>query len=177
MPRAQRGFPSRQSRSRRSTSWGLGPGGTVLTSVSASSAGFVGSGVIATVEGLTLIRTRGRFNMFMAGAGSSDGDGMQGAFGIGIAQTVAVDAGIASVSTPITNQADENWIYWTPLSVHNGDVSIGLSPQVQMNFEVDSKAMRKIPVDVTLYAAFELVEIGAGSVSLFFDSRILVKNP
>ncbi len=69
--------------------------------MTASSSVFVGAAVTPTIEGSTMIRIRGLLNYFLL-AGAAAGDGFQGAFGIGIATTAAVAAGIASVPTPIT---------------------------------------------------------------------------
>ena len=169
----QRGFPRVATRGpRRQTSWGFGPGGTAVTSFTASTTAFVGSAVVPVQEGMTIVRLRGRLRTYLKTAMAS-GDGFQGAFGIGIAPTVGVASGVGAVPSPITEQDSENWLYWTPISIHGG---VNLQDETSMNIEVDSKAMRKFTDDeISLYAMIELIEIGAATADLFFDSRILLK--
>ncbi len=42
---------------------------------------------------------------------------------------------------------------------------------------VDTKAMRKFPAEMSIYAALEVVEIGTATLNVFFDSRALGKLP
>ncbi len=164
---------------RRKTSWELGPGGTATTSVSASVAGFLGSAVslVSGVAATTVVRIRGQFDIYMTLATAAN-DGFQGAIGIGLATTQAVAAGIASVPTPITDAGDENWLFWHVVSVHNPQASsVAFARSSFQSLIVDSKAMRKFEDGMSLYAAFELVEIPAASAEMFFDSRMLLKLP
>ena len=162
---------------RRETAWIQGPGGTGATAISTSSAAFVGSGIAPAVEGLTCVRIRGELlGTLITATGSLDG--FRGAFGIGIVSSTAFGVGIGSVPTPITDQAFENWLYWTPLQViaHiSTEADFGLEAALRMT--VDSKAMRKFPSDMVIYSAMEVVEVGAAVMDLSFDSRMLVKLP
>ena len=44
-----------------------------------------------------------------------------------------------------------------------------------LRLEVDSKAMRKFPVEMALYAVVEIVEVGTATINFHFDSRVLFK--
>ena len=171
---------SRQGRGgiRRETDWGTGTGGTGVTSFTTSSSAFIGSGLIVTTPGVTLIRIRGILNCFLVGAPGTDGDGFFGAFGIGLVEEPAFTAGITSVPTPITDDGSENWLYHKYVSVHHQDVS-ATGGHVTSDFmvEIDSKSMRKFPTTSRLYAAMEVVEIGAATMDVFHDSRVLFKLP
>ena len=47
-----------------------------------------------------------------------------------------------------------------------------------LRFEVDTKAMRKLVNEDAIYAIFEIgAEVGAASMEVEFNSRILVKLP
>ena len=155
---------------RRRTSWAAGPGGTGVTSISATSSGIVGSSLAPAETGLTVARIRGLLKLDLISF-TSPGDGFQGAFGIGIATTAAVAAGVGSIPTPLTEQGSENWLYWTPISIHGGQETTASVPPQEVI--VDSKAMRKFPGEMSLYAIQEVVEVGTGVVSLFFDCRVL----
>ena len=160
---------------RRLTSWEEGPGGVAATAFSSTGSLFLGSAVAPLTAGLTIVRIRGRFTIFL-GLVTAAGDGFQGAMGIGIATTAAVTAGIGSIPTPISEQGDETWLYWTPISVHGAVVSsTALGEESKMDIVVDTKAMRKFDQGMSIYAALEMTEIGTSSGSAFFDSRALLK--
>ena len=162
---------------KRRTEWSIGTGGTGLTSGAASQSVIMGSFLVAGVGGLTLVRTRGLFDIFLDGPGTTDGDGFAGAFGIGIVTTPAATAGVVSMPTPITDSTWNGWLYHTHLSIHNPDVTFGGSSAVSQRIEVDSKAMRKFPLDVTMFAMLEVVEIGTATFNAFWNSRVLLKLP
>jgi len=167
---------------RRLTSWELGAGDCTETAQSSAGSVFVGQALAILQDGLTLVRTRGRYQVFTTVAGGSVGDGMCGAFGIGVATTAAVTAGIASVPTPITEQGWDGWLYWTPFQVFVMSVTLadGVNANLAMfTVDVDSKAMRKLTEEDTIYAAAEIaVEEGAGTnIEHRFDSRVLFKLP
>jgi len=171
---ASRGFRSRQS-PRRRTEWFQGVGGTAITSVASSSAGFLGGGVVTTFGEETLVRTRGILDLTMI-AVTSPGDGFFGAVGIGLATSAAVAAGIASVPTPITESGWDGWLWHSFVSVHGG-ITLIANESSHQRVEIDSKAMRKVQDDMTLFAAFEVVEIGSAVMSVFLDTRMLSKLP
>ena len=149
----------------------------MLTST-AGNTSFVGTAIQPAIEGLTVVRIRGRLSGFLEVAAAA-GAGFQGAFGIGIATLAAVTAGIASVPTPITERDAENWLYWTPISTHGGDATAGSRnwQNGAFDYEVDTKAMRKFPSEMAIYAAIEMVIDGTATLSIFFDSRSLIMLP
>ncbi len=179
MARQKGGF--RRSRGpRRRTGWEAGTGGTTVTEFSTLTPAFIGNAVVALLDGLTLLRTRG-FLKIVQIAGATANDGMVGAFGIGIATTAAITAGIGSVPTPITEQEWEGWLYWQGFSVSTitateGD-GVNAVARVQ-EFIIDSKAMRKIDENESLYAAFEVgTEVGAVTIAVTHDCRMLFALP
>ena len=161
---------------RRKTAWGLGPGGTGAGPLSASGAAFVGGGVVSTLEGSTLVRLRGELLLTLVSA-VNPLDAFRGAFAIGMVQNPAfVTGGITAVPTPITEEADENWIYHRYFTLFTGDgTEANFDIAAAARIEVDSRAMRKWDTDKTLYAAIEVVEVGAAVMDVSFNSRVLVK--
>ena len=165
---------------RRETSWGLGPGGTAAVPISASATQFLGSVILPNDLGLTIIRMRGEFLAHLSLATGS-GDGFSGAFGVGIATAAATGVGIGSVPTPVADVADENWIYHrffsckSPVAFAAGAAQGGPDIPSSFRLEVDSKAMRKFPVGMALYAAIEVFEVGTATINFQFDSRLLLK--
>ena len=146
-----------------------------MLALSASSSAFLGQGIapVSGAAGLTIVRIRGQLDIFLRSV-TSVGDGFQCAFGIGLATAAAVAAGIASVPTPITEAADENWLFWHALSIHgNSAVEAEFHSGTHQRLMVDTKAMRKFEDGMIIYAAIEVVEIGTVTADVFFDSRAL----
>ena len=173
MPRQSRGtFWGKAARRR--TAWGEGVGGVAVLSIAGTTTGqFLGQAVLPLVEGLTIARIRGRLSLIQK-TGVTVGDGFQGAIGIGIATTPAVVAGTGSLPMPIAEADSENWLYWQSVGVHNGLTSGAGS---SLDLEIDSKAMRRFPDEMSLYAAIEVTEIGDASVDVFLNTRTLVFLP
>jgi len=178
----RRGFSRRGqlASSKRKTAWGLGPGSSAVTQVSATTAVIMGLGAQSTVEGATVVRIRGEFFAALQSV-TAVGDGFIGAFGIGIAQVAAFDAGVGSVPTPVAEAADENWLYhrfFSCMSTSSAGETWANGISNALRVEVDSKAMRRFDVDRVLYASLEVAEIGTAAVmDMTFDSRVLVKLP
>jgi len=168
-----RSLPARRS-PRRLNDWGLGPGGTVVTTLAASGAQLVGGGIISTVGGITIVRIRGLAEVCLISS-TSPGDGFFGALGIGIASSAAFDAGIASLPTPITDAEYDGWLWFNFFSVHESSADEAGSGCSHYSAEIDTKAMRKIDGDIRIYAAVEVVEIGTAIANLHLDSRALFK--
>ena len=131
-------FPSRQ---RRKTTWETGPGGTDALPITASTASLVGAGLTFLVDGTTVARIRGEL-MIMQSQATASLDGMRGAFGIGLASLPAFNAGIGSLPTPLTEQDDDNWLYWTAFAVvaHISTEADFMSDSVVFRKEVDTGA-------------------------------------
>ena len=183
-------FPRSSARSpRRKTSWTFGPqtgvdGATqpISTSIAQLATGFV------TVEedGLTLARTRGEL-IVLLGLSDAVGNGFHGAFGIAVATSAAVVAGAASLPSPITEETWDGWLYHRYFGIFSGGaVAVATAAQQtdQVNatcgalrLEVDSKAMRKVDVDQSLYAMIEVIELGNATMEWAFNSRMLIMLP
>ena len=173
-----RGFQNRSNRGsvRRLTEWTLGPGGSGTNQSSATGSTVLGSGIQAAVGGLTIVRLRGSMSSYLESATSAK-DGFHCALGIGVVTAEAFAVGITAIPTPITDQAQEIWLYHRFFDLHAAGAAAIDTFQSSIQFEVDSKAMRKWPEPMTIYAALEVVEIGAAVMQTFFESRMLVKLP
>ena len=171
-----RGFPRARASSGVSRQWGVGPGGSGITTLVATGSAFLGSSLVTTGEELTVMRTRGIVDMFIKGAGAADGDGFFGAVAIGKTTQAAIAAGITAVPTPLTESDWDGWFWHSFLSVHVGDISLGGRPESHQRIEVDSKAMRKFDPKDALYAVVEVVEIGTTTLNVFFDTRMLFQD-
>jgi len=122
----------------------------------------------------TITRTRGHLFSIQRTAASA-GDGFAGAIGIGIVSEAAFDGGITTVPTPITEMSWDGWLYHRVFQQFSPVATASIGSAAFVDFDVDSKAMRKMGANEVLYAVIEMVEIGAASIDVFFDSRVLFK--
>ncbi len=173
-----RGRQFQRSGARRSTSWETGPdlvdGGFTV------SASALWTTVAAPVtDGLTVIRTRGFFRAILGAAGAI-GDGFFGAVGFGITTDEAIAIGITALPTPLSNEAWDGWFYHRYFDVRavTATIADGVNAAAAaVEFEIDSKAMRKLPLGMTMFAVTQVVESGTAVLEVQGSSRVLVKNP
>ena len=145
---------------------------------------FLGATITPLVEGLTIIRQRGELLIQMSLANTAR-DGMAGAVGIGIATLQAVTAGITAVPTPMTDEADENWLWYQKFQVMSPGIGTGAAQNLDASSAssmfratIDVKAMRKFPVGTAIYAAIEVgTEVGTAQIDCWLDTRALDKLP
>ena len=125
----------------------------------------------ATLGGTTIVRTRGLLLVRPQGFGA-DLD-MQGALGIGIVSDQAFAAGAGSVPGPWTDADWDGWFVWQPwaLRVEFSDATGVLVP-ANVNWEIDSKAMRKVQFNETVVI---VAESQAGAVIIETPFRMLIK--
>ena len=177
MPRSRSGF-SRSSR--RQVAWGIGPGASVVVAApSASQANIMGAGVVlVNEEKATIVRIWGSLSAFLTTA-SAAGDGFHCAMGIGLVTDQAFAAGVASLPTPLDESDWDGWMYHRFFDVHTPFATLTESGVVNgvtaIEFEVDTKAMRKWVENMTVVAVLDSVEQGTASMNVFFDSRMLLK--
>ena len=171
----QRGL-IRSRGSKRLVSWGVGPGSTGATTVTATGQTQLGSGLVLTVEDeVTIVRLRGYVELVMEALGAI-GNGFAGAIGVGIVTAQAQTAGIGSLPHPLTNSAWGGWLYHRHFAFHGTTATIADGVNVgRIGWEVDSKAMRKFGSNDVLFAVLDVVEAGTAQMSVFFDTRLLVK--
>jgi len=169
----RRGPPRGMGSSRRQTSWTNGITPNFSQTFAASSVALFG-GNDSSADGSTIIRIRGFLELIITSA-SAIGDGFHGAAGIGIGTTAAFDAGVASLPTPVTENVWNGWMWhqWFSLTAPTA-AQVTENRQV---FEVDSKAMRKIADDETLFYAIEATEVGTSGLIARMGTRTLVKLP
>ena len=171
------GFHPRAQRSSGvSRDWEEGTGGSAVLSITGPGASLLGSGVNPMGGELTVLRTRGIFDIFLTSA-TSAGDGFFGAVGIGIGSLQAFNAGAVSLPSALDEALSNIWLWHSYFSIHAGEAG-GLSggPEAHQRIMIDSKAMRKIDANQVMYASIDRVEIGTAVASVFLDSRVLVQD-
>jgi len=169
------GFSPRRS-SGVARDWGAGPGSSVVTSRSSSGQDILGAGVQTTGSELTLLRTRGIFEIFLLSA-TSAGDGFFGAVGIGVFTDQAFTAGVASLPLPLSDTFSNVWLWHSFFSVHAGVAGgLGAGAEAHQRIMIDSKAMRKFDANQVITCVAEYVELGTAQASVFMDSRILFQD-
>ena len=163
-----RSFRGRPSGPRRLTQW-IGPADQGYVSV--ASAGKTIIGTAPFTEAATIVRTRGQVSV-QPGSFAADLN-VIGAFGVCIVSDEAVAIGVTAVPGPF-DQADwTGWMVWRSFSLHlDVQSAVGFDVQGMMNFEVDSKAMRKVYPNETLIL---VAESQAGAYDISTPLRHLVK--
>ena len=173
MARSRRG--SHPVNVRRLTAWEDGPGDSATDTLTGSGNSVLGSGLQPVVEGLTLVRVRGHFGLTL-NAATAIGDGYTGAVGICLVTNSAFAIGITALPTPLTELSWDGWLYHQFFDIRAG-LDVALASNITRQIEVDSKAMRKVPVDMTIATILEVVEQGTAQIEVTFNSRVLFKLP
>ena len=172
-----RGFRARTT-PRRATAWDQGPQ-EVDRVHSASEVKIWSSTVVPAISGLTVIRVRGYITATLLTAAAA-GDGFFGAFGLAIVTTAAATAGVSAVPTPITEDDWDGWFWHQYFDVRATTATIadGVNAAgARFAKDIDSKAMRKFPDEMTMIGVSEVIESGAASVEVQSQTRVLVKLP
>ena len=152
---------------RRLTTW-IGPPPQGFLNVASGGATLLAS--FTPGDPLTIVRNRGMVSVIPQ-ATAADVD-IVGAFGIGVVTNEAFAAGIASMPELFSDADWGGWMVWRSFS-YSFDFkdSTGIfSPT--WNFEVDSKAMRKMKANEVMV---EIAESQAGAFGISIPIRTLVK--
>jgi len=181
MPRFSRGASIRTTRTSRKTEWNNGPAGTAGIISATGQYGFTAGEVDVLAAGITIVRTRGEFLIGLLSADDvGTAAGFRCAFGIGVISKQAADAGGAAVPDP---QEDSDWAGWlyhvefsllTPVVAAVGNVGMGPG---QLRLNIDSKGMRKIGENDTIFAQLGVAERGVSTLYASLETRMLVKLP
>ena len=109
-------------------------------------------------------------------AAANIGEGYHAALGIGVCTNDAFAIGVTAVPNPIADADWDGWFYHRFFDLHatTATISDGVNTG-RIAWEVDSKAMRKVTVNDTIFATVETVEVGTSQIEVFFDSRALFK--
>ena len=135
----------------------------------------VSSGGATVLSGLafespgTLVRTRGRMSI-KPQTTSADLD-IVGAFGIGIVSAEAFGVGVTAVPEPFSDADWGGWMVMEPFAMHFEQVTNVGQLIASWQFEIDSKAMRKVePNSVAVIVAESL----SGAYAIADTTRLLL---
>ena len=166
MGRPHRNF-SRSSSSRRKSQW-IGPAEQAYITVASAGATLIE--FASFEEPLTVVRTRG-FVSIKPASPTADIE-IIGAFGLGIVSTEAFTAGVASMPEPFTDADWSGWYVWRSFAYDfEFNDATGINYPT-WNFELDSKAMRKIGPNETIVG---IAESFSGAFNISANTRSLVK--
>ena len=180
MARLRSGFPQARQRSqRRQTTWELGPGSSLITAISASGAFVIGAGIESLQDGVTIVRLRGSFQAYLAAVDAVDG-GFHVNFGIGLVTADAFAVGASAMPSPLSDADWDGWLYYRDFDLHSPSATIAdnrVDNLTSIQFEIDSKAMRKFGTNVTIFGMIAATEVVNSTMGVWFDSRMLLKLP
>ena len=161
---------------RRRVEWTDGPNSnSAIQSTSVDNAVVWTTGQAALAQN-TLIRIRGELSAWLSLI-TSVGDGFaKYAAGIGIVSADAFAAG--ALPTPSGDPDWSGWMWYHAGGAMVGDVTTEVfrSPMAAIRLEIDTKAMRKVGPNETIFGVFQVVgEVGGSTVNFAVSTRMLFK--
>ena len=175
MPRR---FQSARNRApRRLTQWGgTTVAATAFANVAPSSKVIllsIDAATLAAITPFTLVRTRGMFAVQSDQQAASEFQ--LGAFGMAFVTDAALAAGAASIPGPQTDSSWDGWHVFQPFIQRMVFQSgIGLYPEFAIQYEIDSKSMRKVEDEMALVLMVENAS-AAHQISVAANIRNLFK--
>ncbi len=98
------------------------------------------------------------------------------AVGLAIVSDEAAAVGVTAVPTLIDNMASDLWfVHQLLYNEHTNLTSVGYADGGQQQYEVDSKAMRKVDIGQNLVVVVELSGNSGGGAEVMIGGRMLVK--
>jgi len=174
----RRGFQGRiPIRSKRMTSWGVGPQSLEVLLTASAKQLWTAAVVLVRDTKVTIVRIRGMVHIMQTNA-TSIGDGFSGALGIGVMSGDAFNAGVASLPGPVTDSEWDGWMWHSFFDVRQRTAieADGVnSGSGDVRIEIDTKAMRKFEDTEALVGVIEVTEQGTATAEFWADSRILLK--
>ena len=156
-----------QSGHRRLTQW-VGPAIQGYVSVASAGATLIAS--VPLDEAATIVRTRGQVSVkpFTFAADLN----VVGAIGLGIVSSEALAVGVTAVPEPFADGDWGGWFVWRSFSFHyEFGTAVGQSIE-SMDFEIDSKAMRKGGPNESVVI---VAESQGGAFDISMPLRMLIK--
>ena len=161
----------RPERAKRASEWAILSSGAPVAVPGATSVlfGVFDAAAMEPLVPCTLVRIRGEI-LWETDRGAA-GEHPAGAFGIVRVKIPALTAGIASLPSPITDGATDNWQLWEPLQASfNGGVE---DPVQSIIKTVDVKSMRKFVDGDGIALVVENGSIAAQGANFNFQGRFL----
>ncbi len=175
---ARRGRFSRQGLTtspRHRPAWSGGPEG--LLALSGSGNSIFAIGAQSLLDEVTIIRTRGIFNVQL-NTFAGINEGFVGAAGICVVSENAFAAGVGSIPTPVTDEAWDGWLWFQFFSIKaiTATVADGSNAvAIQEKFVIDSKAMRRTHITDVEVVVIEVTEVGTAVMAAQLVTRSLSK--
>ena len=170
MPARRRLALARNTRQRAPTNWARAvPANGTMTTVAATNKAILGSVVLSNPGiGETIRRTRGLVSIRSDQASAFEE--ITGAFGMMVVNDVALALGVTGIPGPVTEANDDGWFVWLPFSelmVGNAGASPAsiFASRASMNYEFDSKAMRRVEEGFSVVMMIENEDSANGLVA------------
>ena len=145
---------------RRLTNWIGSPDTTAFTSLAAGAA-VIDSSFVLINEPQTIVRVRG--SIFVVSDQEIAGEQPFGAVGFAVVTDQAVAIGITAVPTPMADRDSDSWFVYRDWATNVFDTGgAAITATTGFEFQFDSKAMRKIPVESTIIAVVENADPAPG---------------
>ncbi len=116
----------------------------------------------------TILRSRIRFSI----KADTVSETQVGAFGLMVVTDIAAAVGATAIPGPATDAGDDSWFVHQPI-VQFADT--GTTGENAMNYDVDSKAMRKVPQGKVVVVMVENPQVTTGGFLIQYFVRLLAK--
>ena len=140
---------------------------------STSTTAIIGSGVTPVGQNLTIIRTHGYLEFTMASADAAQ-SGFNFAGGIGVVSADAFAVGIGSMPNPFDDISWPGWLWHKMGGIHTPAACTIGDAAVNMRWEIESKAMRKLGLNEVAFLAIQGGESVNSSVTVRGGTRQLL---
>ena len=171
------GARRRSGSNRRRTAWALSVGGGASVAQSAAGTVILGSGAAPTVEGLTIARIRGELVVSIASQAAGS-DEVRMTYGICQVTDDAFAIGATAMPDPNGDAFWDGWMWHQFVNFDSQTTSVGIDGVFSVRIPIDVKAMRKLPVGMTLVLLSEFSdESGTIALATMADTRMLVFLP
>ena len=162
---------------KRTTLWNVGPSSAAIQSQSATGTQLVDTGQ-QSLGGVTIVRMRGELAIWLSVV-TTLGDGFTDlTAGIGIVTNDAFAVGASAMPTPKGDSDWGGWLWHASLATLIGfeTTEVLRGPMSAVRVPIDSKAMRKITGNETIFGAVQFgTEVGTATAQFQMNTRMLFK--
>ncbi len=126
---------------RRSTGWSAVNSGTTFTALGANTI-ILDQVFVPLIPEQTIVRVRGL--LIVETDQQTAPEDMLGAFGISLVEEPAATIGVTAVPQPVSDASSESWLVWQGFGATYKFSAGGFFPRSDVQYVIDSKAMRKL---------------------------------
>jgi len=178
LARRSRGFALRRQGPKRATVWVASADVTAVTALAGATSILAQSLTAAQISAIgaapsTIVRIRGQ--LYVQSDQTAAAERPFGALGVAVVSDQARIAGAASLPAPIADEESDLFLLWQPWQAAAIVDSAAVAIQPMYTFEVDSRAMRKVPDGSAIVFMMENAALAGIGAQFMLKFRMLLK--